>query len=202
MKYLAWLDETLGAKLRAGSIGKPVFVRANLQLVTDHGHLISLASSAVESAAKWIGSPVRSIYAQGGAKQGFVSLLVDFAAMKLVSAPAEIDVLVTENLFGDILTDLAGAVTGGIGLAASGNINPDGAFPSMFEPVHGSAPDIYGRGIANPVAMVWSAAMMLDFLGERAAHDEQGGGELHGRTPCGGWLREKIPENVRGRNYF
>ncbi len=89
MKYLAWLDETLGAKLRAGAIGKPVFVRANLQLVTDHGHLISLASSAVESAAKWIGSPVRSVYAQGGARQGFVSLLVEFAAGQSALLAAE-----------------------------------------------------------------------------------------------------------------
>ena len=89
---------------------------------------------------------------------------VDAACIHLVQRPAEYDVIITDNLFGDILTDLAGAVSGGIGLAASANLNPDG--PSMFEPVHGSAPDIAGRGLANPVAAVLSAAMMLEFLGE------------------------------------
>jgi len=74
-------------------------------------------------------------------------------------------VIVTDNLFGDILTDLAGAVTGGIGLAASGNINPDGAFPSMFEPVHGSAPDIAGQQKADPTAAILSVALLLDHLG-------------------------------------
>ena len=73
--------------------------------------------------------------------------------------------IVTDNLFGDILTDLAGAVTGGIGLAASGNINPDGAFPSMFEPVHGSAPDIAGQQKADPTAAILSVALLLDHLG-------------------------------------
>jgi 3-isopropylmalate dehydrogenase len=76
---------------------------------------------------------------------------------------------VTDNLFGDILTDLAAAVTGGIGLAASGNINPDRTAPSMFEPVHGSAPDIAGQGIADPTAAILSAAMLLDHLGQSAA---------------------------------
>jgi 3-isopropylmalate dehydrogenase len=74
-------------------------------------------------------------------------------------------VIVTDNLFGDILTDLAGAVTGGIGLAASGNINPDGAFPAMFEPVHGSAPDIAGQQKADPTAAILSVALLLDHLG-------------------------------------
>jgi len=75
------------------------------------------------------------------------------------------------NLFGDILSDLGPACTGTIGIAPSANLNPERHFPSLFEPVHGSAPDIYGRNIANPVAMIWSAAMMLDFLGHRDAHD-------------------------------
>ena len=79
--------------------------------------------------------------------------------------PARFDVIVTDNLFGDILTDLAAAVTGGIGLAASGNINPSGAFPSMFEPVHGSAPDIAGQQIADPTATILSVALLLDHLG-------------------------------------
>ena len=83
---------------------------------------------------------------------------VDAAAMFLVTQPQRYDVVVTDNLFGDILTDIAAAVTGGIGLAASGCINPEGRYPSMFEPVHGSAPDIAGKGVADPVAAVLSAA--------------------------------------------
>src|SRR5438876_1699956 len=92
-------------------------------------------------------------------------LLVDAAAMDFVRKPEAFDVLVASNLFGDILTDLSAAVTGSIGLAASANINPERAYPSMFEPVHGSAPDIAGKGIADPLAAILSAGMLLDFLG-------------------------------------
>lgn len=92
-------------------------------------------------------------------------LHVDAAAMFFVTNPERFDVVVTDNLFGDILTDIAAAICGGIGLAASGNINPTGKFPSMFEPVHGSAPDIAGKNIADPTATVMSVAMMLDHLG-------------------------------------
>ncbi|MFC5503245.1 3-isopropylmalate dehydrogenase [Lysinimonas soli] len=92
-------------------------------------------------------------------------LHVDAATIFLVTDPARFDVIVTDNLFGDILTDLAGAISGGIGLAASGNINPDGAFPSMFEPVHGSAPDIAGQQKADPTAAILSTALLLDHLG-------------------------------------
>ncbi len=94
---------------------------------------------------------------------------VDAACIHLVENPSRFDVIVTDNLFGDILTDLAGAVAGGIGSAASANLNPDRTGPSLFEPVHGSAPDIAGTGTANPVAAIRSAAMMLDFLGEADA---------------------------------
>jgi 3-isopropylmalate dehydrogenase len=94
---------------------------------------------------------------------------VDAACIHLVGSPGRYDVIVTDNLFGDILTDLGGAVTGGIGLAASANLNPDRTGPSMFEPVHGSAPDIAGTGRANPTAAIRSAAMMLEFLGETTA---------------------------------
>ena len=94
---------------------------------------------------------------------------VDAACIYFVESPRRYDVIVTDNLFGDILTDLGGAVSGGIGLASSGNLNPDRTGPSMFEPVHGSAPDIAGEGKANPVAAILSAAMMLDFLGEADA---------------------------------
>ncbi|MFC7790519.1 3-isopropylmalate dehydrogenase [Microbacterium sp. MAHUQ-60] len=96
-------------------------------------------------------------------------LHVDAATIFLVTEPSRFDVIVTDNLFGDILTDLAGAVTGGIGLAASGNINPSGAFPSMFEPVHGSAPDIAGQQKADPTAAILSVGLLLDHLG---LHDD------------------------------
>ena len=92
-------------------------------------------------------------------------LHVDAATIFFVTDPSRFDVVVTDNLFGDILTDLAAAITGGIGLAASGNINPDRTTPSMFEPVHGSAPDIAGQGKADPTATVLSVAMLLDHLG-------------------------------------
>lgn len=94
---------------------------------------------------------------------------IDAMAARMVMAPESLDVIVASNLFGDILTDLGAAIQGGLGFAASANICPDGSGPSMFEPVHGSAPDIAGRNIANPIAAIWSGAMMLDHLGEGAA---------------------------------
>jgi tartrate dehydrogenase/decarboxylase/D-malate dehydrogenase len=94
---------------------------------------------------------------------------IDALCAKLVLEPARFDVIVGSNLFGDILSDLAAAVAGGIGIAPAGNINPERDFPSMFEPVHGSAPDIAGRGVANPIGAVWTAAMMLDHLGHAEA---------------------------------
>jgi len=101
---------------------------------------------------------------------------IDILAAWFVLNPERFDVVVASNLFGDILSDLGPACTGTIAIAPSANINPERTFPSLFEPVHGSAPDIYGRNIANPVGMIWSGAMMLDFLGNgdakyRAAHD-------------------------------
>ncbi len=99
-------------------------------------------------------------------------LHVDAASMFFVTNPERFDVVVTDNLFGDIITDIAAAICGGIGLAASGNINPTGQFPSMFEPVHGSAPDIAGKNLADPTATVLSVAMMLNHLGQdKAAND-------------------------------
>ena len=97
------------------------------------------------------------------------SLLVDRAVMEFVRRPEGFDVVVASNLFGDILTDLSAIIVGSMGLAASGNIDPSRRHPSLFEPVHGSAPDIMGKGIANPLAAILSAAMMLDHLGEIAA---------------------------------
>jgi 3-isopropylmalate dehydrogenase len=114
---------------------------------------------------------------------------VDAAAMFLVTQPQRYDVIVTDNLFGDILTDLAAAVTGGIGLAASGCINPSRTYPSTFEPVHGSAPDIAGRGVADPVAAVLSVALLLDHLGypaEASRVEAAVAAELAARTTPGG----------------
>ena len=96
---------------------------------------------------------------------------VDAACIYFVQDPGRYDVIVTDNLFGDILTDLAGAVVGGVGFAGTGNVNPSRTGPSMFEPVHGSAPDIAGQNKANPTAAILSGAMMLEFLGEQAAAD-------------------------------
>lgn len=101
---------------------------------------------------------------------------IDILSARFVLSPERFDVVVASNLFGDILSDLGPACAGTIGIAPSANLNPDRTFPSLFEPVHGSAPDIYGKNIANPIAMIWSAAMMLEFLGKGdaahlAAHD-------------------------------
>jgi tartrate dehydrogenase/decarboxylase/D-malate dehydrogenase len=96
-------------------------------------------------------------------------VLIDALAAAVVLQPARFDVIVASNLFGDILSDLAAAVAGSIGIAPSGNLNPERDTPSMFEPVHGSAPDIAGQGVANPVGAIWSAAMMLEHLGEADA---------------------------------
>jgi 3-isopropylmalate dehydrogenase len=94
---------------------------------------------------------------------------VDACCMRMVSSPERFDVIVTTNMFGDIITDLGAVLQGGMGLAASGNINPERTAPSMFEPVHGSAPDIAGKGMANPMAAILSMAMMLDHLGHPRA---------------------------------
>jgi 3-isopropylmalate dehydrogenase len=96
-------------------------------------------------------------------------LHIDAATIFLVTDPARFDVIVTDNLFGDIITDLAGAIGGGIGLAASANLNPAGVFPSMFEPVHGSAPDIAGQGIADPTAAIMSTVLLLNHHGLESA---------------------------------
>ncbi|MGI6697590.1 MAG: tartrate dehydrogenase [Clostridiales bacterium] len=98
------------------------------------------------------------------------SFHVDAAAMYMVQNPEDFDVVVASNLFGDILTDLGAALQGGLGFAAGANLNPESKYPSMFEPVHGSAPNIAGRGISNPIAMIWTVKLMLDFLG----HEREG----------------------------
>lgn len=114
---------------------------------------------------------------------------VDALAARMVTHPDSLDVIVASNLFGDILTDLGAAISGSLGVAPGANINPERSHPSMFEPIHGSAPDIAGRGIANPIGAIWAGAMMLDHLGLGAAHDrvvraiERVVGEGGPRTP-------------------
>lgn len=98
--------------------------------------------------------------------------LVDAASMFMVKDPKRFQIVVTSNLFGDILTDLGAAISGGMGLAAGANLNPERKFPSMFEPIHGSAPDIAGMGLANPLATIWSAAQMLEFFGHKEWSDK------------------------------
>jgi tartrate dehydrogenase/decarboxylase/D-malate dehydrogenase len=101
---------------------------------------------------------------------------VDALAARMVTHPQTIDVVVASNLFGDILTDLGAAVSGSLGVAPGANLNPERQYPSMFEPIHGSAPDIAGKGIANPIGAIWAAALMLDHLGHRDLHDRIVGG--------------------------
>jgi len=96
---------------------------------------------------------------------------VDAIAARMVTHPQTLDVILASNLFGDILTDIGSAISGSLGVGPGGNINPERTTPSMFEPIHGSAPDIAGKGIANPIAAIWAGAMMFDHLGERPAHD-------------------------------
>jgi tartrate dehydrogenase/decarboxylase/D-malate dehydrogenase len=101
----------------------------------------------------------------------FRKYLVDAVAARMVTHPQTLDVMVTSNLFGDILTDIGSAISGSLGIAPGANINPERTHPSMFEPIHGSAPDIAGKGIANPIGAVWAGALMLDHLGQRAIHN-------------------------------
>ncbi|SES79157.1 tartrate dehydrogenase/decarboxylase / D-malate dehydrogenase [Salinibacillus kushneri] len=101
----------------------------------------------------------------------YEKIYIDALAAYFVERPERFQVVMASNLFGDILSDLGSAIVGGLGMAPSGNINPEKEFPSMFEPVHGSAPDIAGKGIANPLAQIWSVALMLDHLGRKDLHD-------------------------------
>ena len=108
---------------------------------------------------------------------------IDAAMIHMTTNPQRFDVIVTDNLFGDIITDLAGAISGGIGLAASGNINPDRTTPSMFEPVHGSAPDIAGQQVADPTAAILSTALLLDHLGHPEAAARRRGAPCSPTSP-------------------
>jgi 3-isopropylmalate dehydrogenase len=140
-------------------------------------------------------------------KQDFPGVEVDYAhvdaaCLYFLTQPHRFDVVVTDNLFGDIVTDLGAAVAGGIGLAASGNLNVDGTAPSMFEPVHGSAPDIAGQGIADPTATILSVAMLLDHVGRTAAAsrvEAAAAADLVGRAAAGARSTADIGDAIAGR---
>ncbi|HEY7606744.1 MAG TPA: isocitrate/isopropylmalate family dehydrogenase, partial [Actinomycetes bacterium] len=119
----------------------------------------------------------------------------DAACLYLVTDPSRFDVIVTDNLFGDILTDLGAAIAGGLGTAASANLNPDSS-PSLFEPVHGSAPDIAGTGRANPVAAVLSAALLLDHLGEREAAAAVEAGAVAALPGAAGYSTQALGDRI------
>lgn len=131
-------------------------------------HLTSVTKSNAQKYSMVFWDEVTREVAQDYPEVSVSHMHIDAMAAKMVMAPQDLDVIVASNLFGDILTDLGAAIQGGLGFAASANICPDRSGPSMFEPVHGSAPDIAGKNIANPIAAIWSGAMMLDHLGETA----------------------------------
>ncbi|WP_295639467.1 tartrate dehydrogenase [uncultured Methylibium sp.] len=131
---------------------------------------VATKSNGVAISMPWWDSRA-DVVAQGYPQVTVDKQHIDILSARFVLQPQRFDVVVASNLFGDILSDLGPACTGTIGLAPSANLNPERRFPSLFEPVHGSAPDIYGKAIANPIAMIWSGALMLDFLGHRDAHD-------------------------------
>lgn len=150
--------------------GTEAIVRAAFEGATERGGLVtSVTKSNAQAYGMTLWDDVVEEVSTEYPNIAVESLLVDAACMDLVRRPDEFDVLVASNLFGDILTDIGAIVTGSMGLAPSGNINISGDYPSMFEPVHGSAPDITGESIANPIATVLSAAMLFENLGEHGA---------------------------------
>lgn len=128
---------------------------------------VTKSNTLIHSLVYW--DQVIEEVAQSYPDVGYEKMYVDNASASLVLRPENFDVVLTTNFIGDILSDLAGAIMGSLGLGASGNINPEKEFPSMFEPIHGSAPDIAGQGIANPIGAIWSGAIMLEHLGEMRA---------------------------------
>lgn len=134
-----------------------------------HGKLASVTKSNAQKYSMVFWDEITARLAAEYPDVAVTNYHIDAMAARMVMAPESLDVVVASNLFGDILTDLGAAIQGGLGFAASANINPERGAPSMFEPVHGSAPDIAHLGIANPIAAIWSGAMMLDHLGENAA---------------------------------
>ncbi len=163
------------------AIQEAIFTRAGVTRILDYafdlaatrrGHVTSATKSngIVHTMPFW-----DELVVEAGARYPDIEWTqehIDALVAKVVLDPARFDVIVGSNLFGDILSDLAAAVAGSIGIAPAGNLNPEREFPSMFEPVHGSAPDIAGNGVANPLGAIWSAAMMLDHLGHPDAAAE------------------------------
>ena len=152
-----------------------VFTRAGVERILRFGfeqarsrrkHLTSVTKSNAQKYSMVFWDEVTRELARDYPDVAVSHMHIDAMAAKMVMAPQDLDVVVASNLFGDILTDLGAAIQGGLGFAASANINPDRSAPSMFEPVHGSAPDIAGKNIANPIAAIWSVAQLLDHLGE------------------------------------
>ncbi|WP_129115485.1 isocitrate/isopropylmalate dehydrogenase family protein [Halegenticoccus tardaugens] len=152
--------------------GTETIVRAAFEAAQERaGHLTSITKSNAQAYSMVFWDDVVDDVASDYPNVEVESLLVDAASMDFIRRPEEFDVVVASNLFGDILTDVGAIVTGSMGLAPSGNVNVDGDYPSMFEPVHGSAPDITGKGIANPLATVLSGAMLFENLGEQAVSE-------------------------------
>ncbi|WP_411144288.1 tartrate dehydrogenase [Streptomyces sp. x-80] len=176
----------IGGRLNRGfpeemAVQEAVFTRAGVTRVLDYAFdLAAQRGGKVTSATKSNGivhtmpfwDELVAERAAAHPQVGWDQEHIDALAAKFVLDPARFDVVVASNLFGDILSDLAAAVAGSIGIAPAANLNPEREFPSMFEPVHGSAPDIAGQGIANPLGAIWSAAMMLDHLGHPEAGKE------------------------------
>ena len=176
----------LGGRVHAGTpeetaIQTSVFTRHGIERIARYGFRVAAARprKMLASATKSNALPhtlvlwdeVMADVAKEFPDVAFRKYHVDALAARMVTHPQTLDVIVASNLFGDILTDIGSAISGSLGVGPGGNINPERTTPSMFEPIHGSAPDIAGKGIANPIAAIWAGAMMLDHLGERAAHD-------------------------------
>ena len=167
------VQETVMSRFGADRVLKYAFEMANAR---PRKHLtVATKSNGIAISMPWWDGRADAIGA-GYPQVAVDKQHIDILCARFVLQPGRFDVVVASNLFGDILSDLGPATTGTIGLAPSANLNPDRTFPSLFEPVHGSAPDIAGQGIANPIAMIWSGALMLDFLDKgqgagRAAHD-------------------------------
>jgi tartrate dehydrogenase/decarboxylase/D-malate dehydrogenase len=165
-----------GLELEVG-IETSVFTRGGVRRVIEYAFELAegrrrVVTSATKSNASRYGyvlwDEVADEVASAHPDVRYERVLVDALAARMVSAPESLDVVVASNLFGDILTDLAAVLQGGMGMAASASVAPGSSGPGIFEPVHGSAPDIAGQGIANPIGAIWSAALMLEHLGEGA----------------------------------
>ncbi|WP_423751018.1 isocitrate/isopropylmalate dehydrogenase family protein [Salinirarus marinus] len=152
--------------------GTERIVRAAFDAATEReGHVTSITKSNAQAHSMVFWDDVVEDVAEEFPDVDVERLLVDAASMDFIRRPEQFDVVVASNLFGDILTDIGAIITGSMGLAPSANINPSGEYPAMFEPVHGSAPDIVGQGVANPLATVFSTSMLFEDLGEHAAAD-------------------------------